>query len=131
MLSLRNMTVLLMLALLSSSVLTACGTNIPTSETSTPTPRLLSPEEIASYVGTAYGDPQAQITKVMSTVTDPAPGEPMYGMTLSGHFHKGALEASTLGFSALAKRMYVWSIYAYDQAGAEIWFDKELAPASP
>jgi hypothetical protein len=122
--SFRNMTALLVLALLSSSVLIACGTN-------TPTTRLLSPQAIASYVGTAYSDPQAVIAGVKSDVTDPAPGEPMYHMTLTGHFHKGALEAETLGFSALANRMYVWAIWAYDQAGTEVWFDKELAPASP
>jgi hypothetical protein len=128
---LRNRTALLVLALLSITALTACETNIPTSETGTPTPRLLSPEAIASYVGAAYSDPQAQIAGVKSDVTDPAPGEPMYHMTLTGHFHKGALEAETLGFSALADRMYVWAIWAYDQAGAEVWFDHELAPASP
>ncbi|HEU5199955.1 MAG TPA: hypothetical protein VFU32_09970 [Ktedonobacterales bacterium] len=131
MLFLRKIALLLLLALLSSSVLAACETNIPTSVTSTPTPHLLSPEEIASYVGTAYGDPQAQIAGVKSDVTDNPPHDPMYHMTLTGHFHKGTLEAETLGFSALADRMYVWVIYAYDQAGTEVWFDKELAPASP
>jgi hypothetical protein len=118
------MTALLVLILLSSSVLMACGTN-------TPTPRLLSPEEIARYVGTAYGDPQAAIAGVKSDVTDNPPHDPMYLMTLTGHFHKGALEAETLGFSALANRMYVWAIRAYDQAGTEVWSDQELAPASP
>ncbi len=131
MLSLRHMTALLVLALLSGSVLIACETNMPTSETGAPTPRLLSPQAIASYVGTAYGDSQAAIAGVKSDVTDPAPGEPMYHMTLTGHFHKGALAAETLGFSALADRMYVWAIWAYDQTGTEVWFDHELAPASP
>ncbi len=66
MLLLRKMPALLALAVLSSSVLTACGTTTPTSVTGTPTPRLLSPEEIASYVDAAYGDPQAQIAGVKS-----------------------------------------------------------------
>ena len=128
---LRNMVVLLVMIVLSSSALAACETSNPTSVTSTPTMHLLSPEEIASYVGTAYGDSQAEVAGVKSDVTDNPPHDPMYHMTLTGHFHKGALEASTLGFSALADRMYVWVIYAYDQAGTEVWFDHELAPASP
>ena len=119
------------MVLLSSSVLTACGTTTPTAETSIPTPHLLSPGEIASYVGTAYGDPQAQIAGVKSDVTDPPPHDPMYHMTLTGHFHKGALQAEKLGFSALADRMYVWAIWAYNQADAQVWFDQELAPATP
>lgn len=124
MLSLRNMTVLLVMALLSSSVLTACETNTPTSH-------LLSPGEIARQVSTHYSEAHAQITKVTSTLTDSPPHDPMYLMTLTGHFHKGALEAYTLSFSALANKMYVWAILAYDQAGMQIWLDHELAPALP
>jgi hypothetical protein len=119
------------LVLISGTVLAACETRSPTSVASTPTARLLSPQEIASYVGMAYGDPHAQITKVMSDVAEAPPHEPIYTMSLTGHFHKGALEAVTLAFSASATRMYVWFIHAYDQADNEVWFDHELAPASP
>jgi hypothetical protein len=55
----------------------------------------------------------------------------MYLMTITGHFKKGALEADTLYFSALASRMYVWNIYADDQAGNEVWVDRELGSATP
>ena len=50
----------------------------------------------------------------------------MYLMSVTGRFHKGALVAVRLGFSALADSMYVWSISAYDQAGKEVWFDRDL-----
>jgi hypothetical protein len=128
---LRRVMVLLALVLLNGTVLAACEPASPTSVASTPTVRLLSPEEIARQVGAAYGEPHAQIAKVMSDVTVNPPYDPLYAMTLTGHFHKGALEAQKLGFSALATRMYVWNIHAYDQAGKEVWFDHELAPASP
>jgi hypothetical protein len=112
------MTILLVMVLLSISILTACETN---------TPQLLRPEEIAMQVGDTYGEPHAQVAKVMSTVADAPPHDPMYLMTLTGRFHKGALEAQTLSFSALANKMYIWDIHAYDQAGMEVWFDRELA----
>ena len=108
--------------LLISSVLTACGTS---------THHLLSSDEIAKQVGTHYGEAHPQITGVKSTVADPPPHDPMYLMTISGHFMKGALEADTLSFSALASRMYVWAISAYDQAGNEVWIDRELGSAAP
>lgn len=119
---LRRVTLLLEMVLLTSSILTACGTSPA---------HLLSPDEIARQVSTHYGEAHARITKVMSTVADPPPHDRMYLMTLTGHFRKGTLEAYTLSFSALASRMYVWAISAYDQAGNEVWFDRELGPASP
>jgi hypothetical protein len=121
---LHKMTVCLVMAmvLLISSILTACGTS---------TAHLLSSDEIAQQVGTHYSETHPKITKVVSTVADPPPHDPMYLMTLTGHFQKGALEAETLSFSALANRMYVWNISAYDQAGNEVWFDRELGPAAP
>jgi hypothetical protein len=118
----RKMSVLLVLALLISSILTACGTS---------TGHRLSPDEIAKQVSTHYGEAHAQIAKVISTVADPPPHDAMYLMTLTGHFQKGTLEADTLSFSALANRMYVWAISAQDQAGNEVWFDRELGSALP
>jgi hypothetical protein len=112
----------MVMILLTSSILTACGTS---------TAHLLSSDEIAKLVSTHYGEAHPQITWVKSTVADPPPHDPMYLMTISGHFKKGALEADTLDFSALATRMYVWNIYAYDQAGNEVWIDRELGPVAP
>lgn len=123
-LPLRRMTVRLVLAvvLLTSSILTACGTSAA---------HLLSSDEIARLVSTHYGEAHPQITGVKSTVADPPPHDPMYLMTITGHFKKGALEADRLSFSALASRMYVWNIYAFDQAGNEVWIDRELGSATP
>jgi hypothetical protein len=121
-LRLRKMTALLVMALLASGVLSACGTS---------TAHLLSPDEIARQVGIYYGDAHAQIAGVMATEQDPPPHDPMYIIALTGHFQKGRLEASTLNFSALRTRMYVWGITARDQAGNEIWFDRELVSSSP
>lgn len=118
---LRKMSALLVLILLSSSVLTACGAS---------TAHHLSPNTIAKQVGTQYGDPQAQITMTTSDVTDGLQ-QPMYHMALTGNFHKGALEATRLNFSALADRMYVWAITAHDQADNEVWFDRDLSTPSP
>jgi hypothetical protein len=120
----RRLSVLLVIVivLLFSSILTACATS---------TAHRLSPEEIARQVGIYYGEAHAQVAHVMADVTDNPPHDPMYHMTLTGHFHKGTLEADTLGFSALANRMYVWAISAQDQAGNEVWFDRELGSALP
>jgi hypothetical protein len=112
----------MVMILLISSILAACGTS---------TSHLLSPDEIAKQVGAHYGEAHPQITAVMSTEADPPPHDPMYLMTITGHFKKGALEADSLGFSALASRMYVWNIYAYNQAGNEVWIDRELGPVAP
>jgi hypothetical protein len=127
----RHFLLLLALALLGSSVLAACETGPFASVTSTPTRTLLSPDVIALQVGNAYGEPHPQILQVKSDVSEAPPHEPMYLMSISGHFHKGTLEAVTLGFSATATRMYVWAIRGLDQAGNEVWLDDELAPATP
>ena len=105
------------MALLISGGVTACGTS---------TAHLLSPNAIAKQVGAHYGDPQAQVATVKDTVADGPGRHPMYLMSVTGRFHKGALVAVRLGFSALADSMYVWSISAYDQAGKEVWFDRDL-----
>jgi hypothetical protein len=112
----------LVMILLISSIFAACGTSAA---------HLLTPDEIARQVSTHYGEAHPQITGVRSTEADPPPHDPMYLMTISGHFEKGGLEADTLSFSALASRMYVWNITAYDQAGNEVWIDRELGPAAP
>jgi hypothetical protein len=120
MLLLRKISALLVMALLISSSVTACGTSAA---------HLLSPDKIAKQVGMHYGDPQAQVAGVKDTIADGPGQHPMYLMSVTGHFHKGALVAVRLGFSATADRMYVWSIYAYDQAGKEVWFDRDLGSA--
>lgn len=126
MLQIRKTVVLVGMTLLIISILAGCGVSAGTS-----TGHLLSPDDIARQVGTHYGEAHAQITNVMSTSEDPPPHDPMYIMTLTGRFQKGALEAHTLSFSALASRMYVWGITARDQAGNKVWFDQELGSTSP
>jgi hypothetical protein len=87
---------------------------------------LLSPNDIAKQVGSYYGDSHPQVRYVISDHADPPPHDPMYSITLVGHFQKNAMAAQTLYFSALANKMYVWDIYAYNQQGQEVWMDKEL-----
>src|SRR5262245_12086659 len=84
---LRKMRVLLVMILLTGSVVTACGTSSAHS---------LSPDEIAKQVGIHYGDSQARVASAKSDVADPPPHEPIYLMSITGHFHKGALTALTL-----------------------------------
>lgn len=109
--------------LMIAGIVVACTTT----PSSTPNQsNLLKPEAIAQQVATYYGESHAKITYVRSDQTDNPPHDPMYLMTLTGHFSKGKLVASTLNFSALANKMYVWNIYAYDTAKHEIWLDHEL-----
>lgn len=111
----RTLIALLAMALLISVCVAACGTSAASS---------VSPNQIAKQVGAHYGDAQAQVAGVRSTESDQQ--DPMYLMTLTGRFHKGSLVAVRLGFSALADRMYVWHISAFDQAGNLMWFDRDL-----
>jgi len=113
------MSLLLIMVLLISSGVTACGTSAAPH---------LRPDEIAKQVGAHYGDPQAQVVEVRSELTD-GTQEPMYLMSVTGRFHKRTLAAVTLGFSAMADRMYVWHILAFDQAGNEVWFDRDMGSA--
>src|SRR5213595_3623155 len=46
-------------------------------------------EDIARHVGRHYGDTHPRIVHVESTQTDNPPHDPMYIMTLAGHFHEG------------------------------------------
>lgn len=121
---LRNMFVSLVCLSISVGLLTACGT--PTSASS-----LLSPDTIAQRVGTYYQDPHPHISSVRSTQTDGSSPQPMYIMLITGHFQEGKLAATSIGFSALTNRMYVWFIHAYDQTGKEVWFDHELTSSLP
>jgi hypothetical protein len=114
------MSALLVMALLISGSVTACGTSMA---------HRLSPDEIARQVGNHYGDPQAQLAGVKDDVADPPPHEPMYHIGLTGYFHKGALVAVRLYFSATAERMYVWNVLAVDQAGKQVWYDQDLDSA--
>ncbi|HEX8995326.1 MAG TPA: hypothetical protein VF812_04805 [Ktedonobacterales bacterium] len=117
----RKVSALLVMTLLISSIVTACGAS---------TTHHLSPDEIAKQVGIHYGDSQAQVTGVKDAVADGPGQHPMYLISVTGRFHKGALVAVRLDFSALADSMYVWHVYAYDQTGKEIWIDRDLGSAS-
>ena len=66
-----------------TSILTACGSN------------LISTDTIARQIGAHYGDPHARVSGVKSTTSDPAPGHPMYLMTIVGSFHKNGKTASS------------------------------------
>jgi hypothetical protein len=92
------------------------------------TPRLhvKTAEDIARQVGRHYGDMHPRIVYVESTQTDPPPHDPMYIMTLAGHFHEGRRVARYVSFSALADKTYVWGVMGYNQPGSTLWSDDEL-----
>jgi hypothetical protein len=91
----------------------------------------LSPPSIAAQVGAHYGDPHAVVVVARSDQTE-ADHEPMYLMTISGHLRKDGVLASRLTFSALANRLYVWNIRAFDGAGRQVWSEPDWghAPAA-
>ena len=122
MIFLRNRFIFLVCLCISIGLLTACGT---------PSPSLLSANTIAQQVGTHYQDAHPHISEIKSTQAEGPSHDPMYVMLITGHFQKGQLVATSISFSALANRMYIWFIYAYDKWGREVWFDHELAPTSP
>lgn len=102
---------------LGSTFVSACTTGQP----------LLSADTIARRVANHYGESSPVIVSVTNTETDNPPHDPMYLIALAGRFQKGSLVATSLGFSALANRMYVWYIRGYDADNREVWMDKEFS----
>jgi hypothetical protein len=105
----------LVLLLLTSGVMAGCQVG-PS--------HLLEPDTIARQVGAHYGDPHARVVKARSDVTE-ANSTPMYLMTVAGQVRKDGVQASTIAFSALATRLYVWDVRAFDGAGQQVWSDDE------
>lgn len=110
-----------LLVLLCVGALCACGSDAQ---------HLLSPRTIAERVGTHYGDPRAAVVSARSDTTE-AEHEPMYAMTVSGDLSKDGVRASRISFSALATRLYVWDVRAFDGAGRLVWTEPDWAHASP
>jgi hypothetical protein len=88
-------------------------------------------DDIARQVGRHYGDTHPRIVYVESTQTDPPPHDPMYIMTLAGHFHEGRRVARYVRFSALADKAYLWGVVGYNHSGSTLWSDDELALLLP
>jgi|SRR5690242_18628277 len=105
----------LVLLLLTSGVMAGCQVG---------SSQLLEPDTIARQVGAHYGDPHARVVKARSDVTE-ANSTPMYLMTVAGQVRKDGVQASTITFSALATRLYVWDVRAFDGAGQQVWSDDE------
>lgn len=116
----RRFRSMLFVLLVCMGLLAGCGDSSPA--------RTLSPADIARFVGAHYGDPDAKVVDARSDVSEGSEHEPMYSMTISGHFHKDSLQAVNISFSALADKMYPWSIMAFDQAGEQVWQDMEIVP---
>jgi len=89
---------------------------------------LLDPKAIARQVANHYGEASPVIVSVKKTQTENPPNDPMYLIALAGHFRKGSLVATSLSFSALANRMYVWDIRGYNASDPtqNVWIDKDL-----
>src|SRR5450631_383197 len=104
---------------LGSTFVSACTTG----QSSQP---LLSADAIARHVAKHYGEASPVIVSITNTEGDPPPHDPMYLIALKGHFKKGSIVASSLGFTALANRMYVWDIRGYNAYNQDVWMDKEL-----
>jgi len=88
---------------------------------------LLTPQAIAAQVGARYGDPHAVVVSARPDETE-ASATPMYLMTISGQLRKDGVAASRVSFSALATRLYVWDVRAFDQAGQQVWSESEWGP---
>ncbi|GHO68799.1 hypothetical protein KSC_076910 [Ktedonobacter sp. SOSP1-52] len=101
---------------LGSTFISACSTE----------QSLLDPKTIAQEVAKHYGESSPTITSVKKDSTDNPPHDPMYTMRIAGHFQKGSLIATSLGFSALANRMYAWDIRGYNASEQEVWFNPDL-----
>jgi len=85
-------------------------------------------QSIAARVGGHYGDAHPRLVHVDSMQTDNPPHDPMYVITVAGHFRHGQQIAHYIGFSALANKTYVWAIFGYNRPGAILWSDRELEP---
>jgi hypothetical protein len=87
---------------------------------------LMSTQAVADDVGRVYHDAHPDVIRVISTETDGPVQEPMYGLTVRGHFHYGSRHAHYLSFSALATRRYAWALWAGDtlpdHAAHRSWF---------
>lgn len=94
----------------------------------TPRLHLKTADDIARQVGKHYGDTHPRIVSLVPTQTDNPPHDPMYYITLAGHFHEGYRVAHYVSFSALADKAYVWGVMGYNHLGSTLWFDDELAP---
>jgi hypothetical protein len=104
---------------LGSAFISACATG----------QSLLDPKTIAQQVANHYGEASPVIVSVKNTQTDNPPNDPMYLIALTGHFRKGSLVATSLTFSTLVDRMYVWDIRAYNasEPNQNVWMDKDLS----
>ena len=87
-----------------------------------------TPDQIAQRIGAAYGDAHARVTAARPDQTEGPPFHPMYFMTVSGHFRRGRLHASSLTFSAVADHLYAWGIRASD--GRTVVWEDDQWPAS-
>jgi len=90
---------------------------------------LLSPQTIATQVGTHYGDPNAAVVTARSDVTE-VDSRPMYLMRVRGRLQKNGVEAATITFSALATRLYIWDVSGFDRSGQPVWSDPEWGMCS-
>lgn len=72
----------------------------------------MNAQEVANEVGRIYYDAHPRIVRVISDETEGSVHEPMYGLTVFGHFRNGNRTAQYLIFSALASRHYAWGLWA-------------------
>jgi hypothetical protein len=72
---------------------------------------------IVRQVAAVYGEQHPRVLHEEKTFSDPAPGEPMYLIHLSGRFHRGRARSDELYFSALADRHFIWGIQGYQGKG--------------
>lgn len=86
----------------------------------------LDPKTIAQKVAKHYGESSPKIVSSEETETVNPPHDPMCIMGIEGHFHKGSLVATSLYFSALTNKMYVWNIRAYNASKQEVWVDPDF-----
>ncbi|HEY7020732.1 MAG TPA: hypothetical protein VH349_06405 [Ktedonobacterales bacterium] len=104
-------------------LLNACGA----SSTTKPYTNMGAVRAISAKVAAYYDEVNPRNMKVSATLTEGSRAVSMNLVALDGHFHKGSLVATHLGFSMLSDGSKVWAIRATDDqylnGDTEVWFD--------
>jgi hypothetical protein len=113
----------LTLLFMSALLVYACDT----SSTAKPYTNMSTVTAISAKVAAHYDEVNPKNMKVSATLTEGSRAVSMNLVALDGHFHKGSLVATHLGFSMLSDGSKVWAIRAtddqYHNADTEVWFD--------
>jgi hypothetical protein len=72
----------------------------------------ISAQAAADRVGAVYGDPHAHIVREVTGSSEGPASEPLYSLTVTGHFREGSRTARYLEFTASAVGGYACCLWA-------------------